>query len=125
MQLYLKLKSIPELTGLSRSARQTALRSCRWKIYHNWQVHLALVVFFACTVAGCAVGDWLIPDEPTISQSNGQTQFVWSGRIPLYIGAAIGGIIGGAIFGQISMHHIRPYLRAYLRNQDTSPNEIC
>jgi predicted MFS family arabinose efflux permease len=114
MKFYWKANSIPEVAALPQAERRQVLRECKWKVFRNWQVWLAMVGLFICVAIGCAIGDWLAPSHVKVSPASTETRFNWPDRTLYYLCAGIGGAIGGAMFGQVQTHQMRPYLRACL-----------
>jgi hypothetical protein len=101
MPLYLTSKSIPELTGISRTGRRRLLKRCAPRTFRHWQTWAALLAGVVCAALGAYWG-WTSNDGSWVGGASG---------------AILGAAIGGVILGQVKGELVRPYLRAELQRQ--------
>jgi len=102
MKLYLPLRSIPELTGLTRKEQFAAWNNSYPKAHKHWQVWIGLILGGLCGGVGVIIG----------------RQFGVA-----VLGAVIGGGLGGVIYSQFLCHFSRPYIREYLKTKQNKINK--
>lgn len=93
MPIYWTLKSVPELSHLSRQERGLAWQRVGLKTLRHWQAWLGLIVCAGCAGMGSYLGT-------LVGYST--------------VGAAVGGCIGGFISSQACIHVARLHYREIL-----------
>ena len=108
MPIYWSMKSVPELTPLSKEQRQSVWHATRWRHLRHWQFWIAVAAFIVWLLIIFAFLD-LIRDG-TVARI---------GRLSL---AAVAGGIGGLFLSHVAIKVKRPHMRRLLQSQGSRAN---
>ncbi len=112
MKIYWGFKDVPELAGLSRSARRKVVRACFFRFgYRQWPFWLGQLAIFVFVVLGETVG-FILHDGLGFSEP---IEYVCG-----LIGVLIGCLIYGLLYYSILMDRLRPHFREYIAGQQIS-----
>jgi len=96
MKIYWSLKSVPELSGMSKKERKVIWRRCYLKTFRNWQTWVAFIACVVCAGIGNVWG-----------------QILGAEIISTAIGGGIGGLILGLVTAEMESRNIREYLDSH------------
>lgn len=104
MNLYITLKSVPELKGLTAQQRALVHRLCYQRYgFNSWKIWLALLFYGFCGGLGVVGGKLLflrvgLPFFPS-----------------MLIGTLVGAGVGFIVFRNVVIQHLRPFYPACVK----------
>ena len=101
MRIYWSYRSLPEMAGLSRAEQKRAWAACRWTVFRDWRLWLAL----ACAPLMAVAVAWGMRQLPT-DRGHDLTFYAAAALI-----LGVPGAILGLLVSQVQLHVARRWMR--------------